>query len=688
MLTNQFRVFTAITLYLIAIPAISQDTSLEQDTSIKPILINATRVEKDPVEIPAAISTIGQDKIQLGTEQLGLDESLTEVPGLFMRNRYNFAQDLRVSIRGYGARSSFGIRGIKIIVDGIPETLPDGQGSVDGIDIGSASQINVIRGPTSSLYGNAAGGAILIETEKGPVIPFGEVRTTYGDYDFTKLQLKAGGETGNLNYLVNVSDTSTDNYRDHSKYENTQFNGRFEYTPSADSSLITSIHHTDQPVAEDPGGITSEAAADDPTQARERNLLFDAGESLEQTRIGLLYKTALNPGRDLEARIYHTTREFDNRLPFESGGSVSLDRNFNGGGLKYTIESGPEKTRNRLLLGLDYDHQDDDRSRFDNLMGVIGDQTLEQNELVTSVGVFLQNEARLTETTELTAGLRYDEITFDVSDEFLSDGDDSGRVRMDEVSPMLGISFKRSDYTHWYANISQAFETPTTTEFANPSGGGFNQSLEPQESINYEVGIKTRTEGYRFEVALFHIDIENELIPFGLAGQPGRTFYENAGSSSRDGLEIFYGRPLFEQLSFSMAYTYSNFEFDDFTDDNGNNFDGNQTPGVPENILNLGFSWFGKSGIYANWDTLFTGELYADNANDTLVESSSVSHFRVGYNGFYDDWEAAAFLGVNNVFDEDYNDNIRINAFGGRYFEPAPEQNAYVGFTLRRRFKG
>ncbi len=682
MLVNQFRVFAVITIYLVTMPAILQAASPE------PITINATRVEKNPVEIPAAVSTVGQDRIQLGTEQLGLDESLSQVPGLFMLNRYNFAQDLRVSIRGFGARSSFGIRGVKVIVDGIPETLPDGQGSVDGVDIGSASQINVIRGPTSSLYGNAAGGAILIESEKGPVIPFGEVRTTVGDFDFTKLQLKAGGETGNLNYLVNASDTSTDGYRDQNKYENTQLNGRFEYALSADSSLVTSIHHTDQPVAEDPGGLIAEDAADDPTQASANNELFDAGESLEQTRIGLLYKIAVNPGRDLEARVYHTTRDFDNRLPFESGGAVSLDRNFSGGGLKYTLESNPGGKRNRLLLGLDYDRQDDDRSRFDNMMGVIGDQTLEQNELVTSVGVFLQNETRLTEATELTAGLRYDDITFDVDDKFLSNGDDSGRVRMDEVSPMLGISFKRSEDTHWYANISKGFQTPTTTEFANPSGGGFNQSLEPQQSINYEVGIKTRTDGYQFEVALFHIDVEDELIPFELPGQPGRTFYENAGSSNRDGLEIFYGRQLFEQVNFTLAYTYSDFEFDDFTSDNGEVFDGNQTPGIPQDLLNLGFSWLDASGVYVTWDTLYTGELYADNANDTRMGSSSVSHLRLGYNRFFDIWEASAFLGVNNVFDESYNNNIRINAFGGRYFEPAPEQNAYVGFTLRRRFKG
>ena len=297
----------------------------------------------------------------------------------------------------------------------------------------------------------------------------------------------------------------------------------------------------------------------------------------------------------------------------------------------------------------------------------------------------MQNETKLNDVADLTVGARYDQIEFDVTDQFLSDGDDSGVVDLDEVSPMVGISFKRGDNTHLYATISTAFETPTTTEFANPSGGGFNQALEPQESTNYEIGIKTSTDNYRFEAALFHIDVENELSPF---DQGGRTFFENAGSSSRDGLELSYTRQLVEQVSFSMAYTYSDFVFDRFTDDNGNIFDGNQIPGIPQDLFHLDFSWRGGSGYYATWDTTYTGELFADNANSTNVESSSVTDVRFGHNGFYDDWEVASYLGVNNLFDEDYNNNIRINAFGGRYFEPAPEQNAYIGITVRRRFPG
>ncbi len=658
--------------------------SVAQGAGLGPIVITPTIVEKISDEKPAAISVIGQAEIQLGSEQLGLDESLGRVPGLFTLNRYNFAQDLRLSIRGFGARSSFGIRGIKVIVDGIPETLPDGQGSVDGIDIGSASQITVIRSPSSSLYGNASGGVILIESERGPMIPFAEARATFGDYNFKKQQLKTGGDTGKLNYLLNLSDTTIDGYRDHSKFENNQLNTRLEARLSTTSSLLTTIHHTDQPAADDPGGLTSAEAASDPTQARAQNLSFDAGEELKQTRIGLLYKTSLSENHDLEARIYNTDRDFSNKLPFQNGGIVKLDRDFYGIGVKYTVEGDLGDKPNRLLVGIDFDRQDDDRSRFDNLQGVTGAQTFKQNELVTSLGAFLQNETKLSDIAELTVGIRYDEVRFNVNDQFLADGDDSGDINFDQVSPMVGISIRRSSNTHLYATISSAFETPTTTEFANPDGGGFNQSLEAQESINYEIGIKTKTSSYRFEAALFHIDIDNELTPFELPAQPGRIFFENAGSSSRNGLELSYTRQLAEQLRLSMAYTYSDFTFDRFTDTNGNEFDGNHSPGIPQDLLYLDFSWFGDSGFYAKWDVTYTGEIYADNANQISVESSTVSNLRLGHNVFYDDWEVASFLGVNNLFDEDYNDNIRINAFGGRYFEPAPERNAYIGITVRR----
>jgi len=655
---------------------------------INPPKVNATRVEKNIIDIPASVSHIGQEKIQLGTEQIGLDESMSQVPGVFFLNRYNYAQDLRVSIRGFGARSSFGIRGVKIIVDGIPETLPDGQGSIDGVDIGSIYKINVIRGPSSSLYGNASGGAILIETERGSKLPFIELRNTYGDFNLNKQQFKIGGETVNLNYLLNISNTSVDGYRENSEFENKQFNGRFEYSLSDSSSIVSTIHHTDQPLANDPGGITAGDVTTNPRQARTQNLNFQAGEKVKQTRFGLVYKTQLDKSRAIEVRTYNTNRDFSNKLPFQNGGIVNLDRSFYGGGLKYTEEGNLGKYQNRLLLGIDYDRQDDNRSRYNNLLGVKGTQTLQQNELITSLGAYFQNETKLNDIAEITLGIRHDDIAFDVTDKFLADGDDSGKINLNEFSPMVGISLKASSNTNIYATVSKAFETPTTTEFANPSGGGFNQAIKPQKSTNYEIGIKTFNNKYSFEAAIFQIDVKDELTPFEDSEQPGRTFFTNAGSSDRHGLELTSIRRFYDRLEFSTTYTYSDFKFNHFRNAGGVIYDGKRIPGIPKNLLNFNLSWSNESGSYANLDTTFTGEFYADNGNQNKVNSYRVSNLRLGKNFVRDDLDIGFYLGVNNIFNEKYNSNIRINAYGNRYFEPAPKQNVFFGITVNKKFPG
>ena len=655
---------------------------------INPPKVNATRVEKNIINIPASVSHIGKEKIQLGTEQIGLDESMGKVPGVFFLNRYNYAQDLRLSIRGFGARSSFGIRGVKIIVDGIPETLPDGQGAIDGVDIGSIYKINVIRGPSSSLYGNASGGAILIETERGSKLPFIELRNTYGDFNLNKQQLKIGGETANLNYLLNISNTSVDGYRENSEFENKQFNGRFEYSLSGKSSIVSTIHHTDQPLANDPGGITAEDVTTNPRQARSQNLNFQAGEKVKQTRLGLVYKTQLNKSRAIEVRTYNTNRDFSNKLPFQNGGIVNLDRSFYGGGLKYTEEGNLGKYQNRLLLGIDYDRQDDNRSRYNNLLGVKGTQTFQQDELITSLGAYFQNETKLNDISEITLGLRHDNVAFDVTDKFLADGDDSGKINLNEFSPMVGISLKASSNTNIYATVSKAFETPTTTEFANSSGGGFNQTIKPQKSTNYEIGIKTFNNKYSFEAAIFQTDVKDELTPFEDSEQPGRTFFTNAGSSDRHGLELTSTRRFYDRFEFSTTYTYSDFKFNHFRNTGGEIYDGKRIPGIPKNLLNFNLSWSNESGAYANLDTTFTGEFYADNGNQTKVDSYTVSNLRLGKNFIRNDLDIGFYLGVNNIFNEKYNSNIRINAYGTRYFEPAPKQNVFFGITVNKKFPG
>lgn len=650
------------------------------------IIVTATRVEKRVQDVAAAIGVVRKQDIQLGRQQLGLDESLSAIPGLFMQDRYNFAQDLRIAIRGFGARSNFGIRGVKILVDGIPESLPDGQGQSDGIDLGSAEQIEVLRGPSSSLYGNASGGVINITSEKGPEDPFAELRLNAGAFGFKQAQLKVGGEAGRLNYLVNLSDMRFDGYRTHSETENTQLTTRLRFKIDQTSDLSVAVGLTDQPLANDPGGVTRAAAEADPTLARAQNVDFDAGEALEQQRVGFSYQKTFGAEHTLRLRNHYVWRDFSNRLPFVGGGAVAFDRRFLGGGGAYTYKGELWGRPNTFIVGADLDQQNDDRRRFDNNNGVAGALTLDQDETVASVGVFAQSEWSISDSVAMTIGLRFDDVSFDVEDNFLVDGDDSGERSFRETSPMVSAVWTPFESTSLYATVSTSFETPTTTELANPNGqGGFSGTIAPQRAKNYEVGIKGQIgERHRYDLALFDISVEDELIPFELADQPGREFFANAGESSRHGLEVSVVSQPIDGLTMSLAYTYSDFAFTRFIDANGNDFSGNVLPGIPDNLLRAEAMYRHSSGAYASLEAFRAGSFFANNANTETNDSYVVTNLRAGLQDItFNQWAISPFFGINNLNNERYFANVRINAFGGRFFEAAPDRHVYAGVAIR-----
>ena len=671
---------TYITIALFAAPAVG----LAQQTVENPldeIVVTATRMQATARDTARSLSVVDQERIQLGTQQLGLDEALAGIPGLYMQNRYNMAQDLRFSLRGFGARSAFGIRGIKVIVDGFPETLPDGQTGVDSIDLGSARRIQVLRGPSSSLYGNAAGGVIVIDSESGQEQSFVEANLAAGDLGYKKGQLKTGGQAGKFDYLVNIATQELDGYRDHSASEGKLINGKFGFRLNNTDSLTLALSHTDQPVALDPGGINAAQVASNRKSARDRNLLYDAGEALDQQRVGITYNRDRSSG-NLTLRNYYVWRDFANKLPFEDGGAVNLQRYFYGVGGQYNFgDVLPQQLE--LVLGFDIERQDDERKRFDNLQGVIGPLALDQRERVDSDGIFVQGQYQVSDRWALSAGLRYDEIRFDVTDLFLLDGDDSGIVDFDQFSFSLGLSRDFGDGVLFGA-ISSSFETPTTTELANPDGsGGFNQSLQPQTAVNYEVGFKSAIGPLYYEVAVFHIDLENELVPFELPASPGRSFYANAGKSTRTGIETAVSWTSSSGFGIDASLTWSDFTFDDFLDDNGNDFSGSHLPGVPEYFGYLGLKYDNGRGFKAIFETNYSGSLYANNSNSIEVPGYVVSGLRATYDFQPGNWLLRPYVGINNMFNEHYNSNIRINAFGARYFEPAPERNIYAGIVIR-----
>lgn len=653
----------------------------EEAETVDEVIVTADRLGRSVLDMARAVSVVDRERIQQATQQLALDEALAPVPGLYLQNRYNFAQDLRVSLRGFGARSAFGIRGVKVIVDGIPETLPDGQAGVDSIDIGSADRIEVLRGPASALYGNAAGGVIAIQSERGPEQAFVEGRLAAGELGYQRAQLKAGGRAGRWDYMVNLSTQEVDGYRDHALAEGHLINSRIGVQLTERDRLLFSLNVTDQPTSDDPGGINAASVLENRRQARDRNVLFDAGEALDQQRIGIVYDREGDAGT-LTLRNYYVWRDFANKLPFTGGGSVDLDRFFYGVGAQYTLGNWIPESLD-LTFGIDIERQDDNRQRFDNEEGVLGARVFDQDETVDAEGLYVQAAFNPADYWGVSAGLRYDDVSFDVNDNFLDNGDDSGRLSFDRVSPSLGVHATVGT-GRLYASYSQSFETPTTTELANPdASGGFNPSLNPQLADNVEFGWKMAGAQHSFEIAAFRIDIEDELIPFELAAFPGRTFYANAGRSERSGVETAASFNFASGFGIDVSYTLSRFEFEDFVDDNGNDFSGNELPGLPDQFGYLGLRYQTDSGFRLVWDNSFSGELFANSSNSVRVDSYLVSSLRVSREYSVGDWLWTPFFGINNLFDERYNSNVRINAFGGRFFEPAPGRNAYLGFVAR-----
>ena len=677
--------------------AVAQDSSSDEDDDR--IIVTSPRVRTTIDEVAGAITSVSQDQIQLGQPQLTLDESLVRVPGVFMQNRHNFSQALRISIRGFGARSPFGIRGIKLIIDDVPATLPDGQGNVDEIDLGSAERIEVIRGPASSLYGSAAAGVISVYSEDGTAEPYVDTRLSSGEFGYEQLQFKTGGQAGRLNYMGSVSMLDYDGYRANSYIERDVLNGKLRYDISDSSDFTTTFNVIDIPKMGDPGALNAGELATNRRAANPNSLTFDGSEGRQQERIGFIYRNQISENHEFSIRNYYTSLDLENKLTFtggipqSNGGQVQFERAFAGLGGQYTFTGDLGERRNRLIVGVDIEEQEDDRQRYQNLTGGIrGVLTFDQLEEVSSSGIFIQNEFMLTEAVDVIVGLRYDDIEFKITDRFFANlsGDDSGGSDFSETSERLGLLWRTGERGNFYANYSTAFETPTTTEFANPDGGGFNPDLTSQTAESFEVGFRGEF-GMRipvtYDVAAFHITVDDELVPYEVDGFTGRTFYQNAAESTRDGYELALSAQVLDSLTVSFAYTDLDATFDSF-ETSTSSFAGTRIPGVPQDQAFLELAYRSERGWFAVLDALDVSELYADNANLVRSDSYMVSNLRFGYDGQVGSFTLSPFIGVYNLTDEEYNSNVRINAAAGRYYEPAPEQQLYAGISARYSFNG
>jgi iron complex outermembrane recepter protein len=677
---------------LLAAPVAAQETVDGETDDLPTITISAPRLERSLYDTPAAVSARTREDIQRGQQRVRLDEALAPVPGVFLQNRDNFAQGQRISSRGFGARGTFGIRGLHIRVDGIPYTLPDGQAQIDAVDLDSAERIEVIRGPSSVLYGNAAGGVLDVTTGDGSELRHSPVVSVQGGSDdFRKFSVRNGGESGNWVHSVSVSALDVEGYREQSAVEKRLLNARLGYRFDDQRTLSALLNVLDLPTAEDPGGIDIDQVEDDRRSAYDDAVDLDAGQSVEQQLVGLHYEDLDLAGGEFNVRGFASRRDFEQQLPFPGSSLIDYERNYYGGGADYTGSATLGDLPLRYVTGVDLARQEDDRERrrVDGQGTVIAMSADEQQD-ATSAGVFLQTELGLTDKLELSAGLRQDRVEMDIDDRFLTDGrDDSGSRTFDETTGSLGLSYRYRPDHQVYATVGNAFETPTFIEFARPEeGGGFNTDVQPQKALNREVGLRgTFGNGLRYELAAFSVDVDDELIQYTLVDpvtqEEQGTYYENAGRTSRDGIEMGLDWSFSPSWRLTSALTLADYRFDGF-DDGSQDFADNRLPGLPRRLWHNGLTWYGSGDRFAGIDVQYTGDFYADNANEVEIDDHWLVNLKAGDGWRLGDGETrlGAYLGVRNVLDEDYFENVRINANAERFYEPAAGRTFYAGLEL------
>lgn len=682
---KQLQTFIACFLFL-SILGYHNVVQAQTDTTFKlldSITVTASRIVNTEQKTPYALSISDQFYLQTGRRQLSINEALQNIPGLIAINPDNFAQDLRVSIRGFGARSAFGIRGVKVLVDGLPESTPDGQAQVDNIDLGAFSRMEVIRGASSSLYGNAAGGVISFNSGELAAKPYAELGLTAGSFGLQRYQLKTEWKQGTLGGLLHVAHTQTEGYRAQSAVQNTLIYNRLQWSISPKTQLKLIYNYVFSPTADDPGALNRADADNDRKAARDRNVTFATGESVEQGKVGAILSHQLNPQQYIQLKGFFIDRSFANRLPFENGGMVQLRRGYAGGGVAYNYQN--KKNSYRLKVGVDIENQRDNRQRYDNLQGTRGNQTLSQIENFANTGVFVLQDIEFSPKLRLNLGARYDFINIKAQDRFFGNGDDSGDQLFQAFNPSVGLVYNVAPMANIYANFSTSFETPTLSELsANPTGtGGFNAELKPQQATSYELGIKgLMPTKFHYTLALFHIRVQNELLPFELAAFPQRTFYNNAGASTRQGIETSLKYTPVAGLLVEANYTFSYFVFEAFAEGN-EDYAGKQLPGIPQHMAYLGARYVHTKGAYVALNARINGGIFANNDNSVLDPGYQLVNVRMGWKKAWKNWGIEPFAGINNLFNMKYTSNLRINAFGNRFYEPGATINFYGGLRFR-----
>jgi len=674
--------------------------------SLGDIVITATRVQVPAFNVPASISDVPAAALREDALGVNLSDDIGFVPGLLARNRNNYAQDQQISIRGIGANSTFGIRGVRIYQDGIPQTGPDGQGQVSQFNLDSAQRVEVLRGPFSALYGNSAGGVIQIFTADG-TSP-GEVRASvgYGSFGTFRAGVDASDAVGPLAYNVDFTHFFIEGYRPHESARNESFNGKADYTLGSRAKLTFVANVLSRPDANDPLGLTAAEFAANPHGTDPAALLFNTRKSLQQQQGGLILQLELTDRQSLRLMGYYGHRSVlqflsiplaAQKAPTSAGGVVDLDRTFGGGDARWTWE-GPLAGRPlSWVAGVSYDTQNELRRGENNFvgttLGVMGTLRRNENDIARDIDEYTQASWEFAPSWTLTAGVRHSEVRFLSKDHYITptNGDDSGEVTYSATSPVAGLLFAARPWLHLYASYGQGFQTPLGSELAyRPDGGaGLNFALRPARSDNSEIGAKMRLQrDLSAELAIFNTRTRNEIVVATNVG--GRSTYQNAGRTRRSGAEASLDYRLSAAWHARLAYTYVDAIYVDAyltcastpcATPNQPVASGNRLPGVPHNDGYASLEWGQPLGWRASLSGQYISAIAVNDANSQFAAAYPVFDASGGYAAQLGATRLNLFLRLNNLLNRRYAGSIIVDDGNGRYFEPAPGFNVFAGFT-------
>lgn len=693
----------------LAILLLGTGIAYSQDDVVKlsPIVVTPTRVEQSSFDLPVSIDVFDQEQIQQGQTQVNLSETLIKAPGVVANTRQNYAQDLQISIRGFGARSTFGVRGIRIIADGIPLTMPDGQGQAANIDLSSAKRVEVLRGPFSALYGNSSGGVINVLTEDGPEEFTVTGSAWAGSFDSSRLGLKLGGQQGAVDYIFDTARFDTEGFRNHSAATRDTVNGKLRLNISEETSIALIANYMNQPETQDPLGLDKTQLQQNREQAGTNAVAQNTRKSIENSQAGAVLEHKLSAEDSIRILGYTGSRTVQQFLGITGFGAsravIDLNREFGGLDMRWTRQMSLAERPFTFTAGVNYDRMQEARKGFANNGGNIGALSRNEDNTVFNFDQFAQAEWTLTDRWIVSGGLRHSSVKFKSRDFFITgaNGDDSGNIGFSDTTPVAGVVFKVTPTLNLYGNVGKGFETPTFAELAYRSTSatvnGFNFDLKPAESTSYEAGVKAYLgSSTRVNAAVFKTDTKNEIVVF--SNSSGRSVFQNVDSTTREGFELSVDSTFGNDFNGLLSYTYIDAKFDNsfgtcvgfcssVAGPNATVPAGNEIPGIPSNMVYGELGWrHAPIGLATAIEARWVDEMFTNDLNDESTGNYTVIGWRIGLEQKRGGWRFNEFARVDNIFDEEYVGSIIVNEANRRYYEPAPGTNYTVGVAASYQF--